>query len=277
MAELCITADDYGMHPTVNAAIADLARDGFISAAAIMVHAGAHLDHVDALLDSGIALGLHVVLTQERPLLDSLVGTPLAPHGRLPESPYALARVLLCNWRLRGLLFAEIRAQASRYSALGLPMDFINSHEHVHEVPLLWAGFAELIEETEVRFFRSAHRQELHLSRGGALAALSKLSTAIRPVQGEPRVMSPLGAGQAGAMGLRVLEDLLQRSAGIHGRREFCLPELVVHPALDDAPLSEIWGAKVGARRAEFDTLRSPEWRALLDRKGLQVAQSRTL
>src|SRR5689334_1051849 len=63
---MCITADDYGLSPGVNAAIEHLAAAGAISAVSVMVHPDAHLDTLHRLTATGVALGLHVVLTRER-------------------------------------------------------------------------------------------------------------------------------------------------------------------------------------------------------------------
>jgi predicted glycoside hydrolase/deacetylase ChbG (UPF0249 family) len=270
---LCITADDYGMAACVNEAIEELAAAGRISAVAVMVHRGAVLDRLDRLRASGVAIGLHVVATQESPLLSALEGTPLAPAGRMPDSPFALLRALVGRPHLRRLLTAEIEAQADRYRALGLPLDFVNSHEHVHEWPPLWRIVAELVDQRRIPAVRSAHGQPLTWTRQGALALVSRISRRLRPPAFDARILSPLGAGQAGRMSLPEVDALVSRGIAWHGEAGGVLAELVVHPSVDDEPLRARYGpARAGQRRREYDLLRSDELAALWHRRGVELA-----
>lgn len=261
-----MTADDYGMAPCVNQAIEELAAAGQIQAAAVMVHDDAVLDSLDRLRATGVALGLHVVFTQEAPVLAELRGTPLAPDGRLLDSPYQLMRALVRRPGLGRLLQAEITAQAARYAALGLPLTFVNSHEHTHEVPPLWRLVARLIDQYQPAALRSAHVQPVTISKQGALALLSRLSWGMRPVRAPLELLSPLGAGQAGKMTLEVVDGLIERGFAWH-RGDGALSELVVHPAVEDAPLHARYGARTGERRAEYELLASTALRDLWRRR----------
>lgn len=267
-AHLCITADDYGMAPCVNAAIEDLAAAGRISAVAVMVHRGAVLDTLDRLRATGVAIGLHVVATQEAPLL---ARTPLAPRGKLPDTPLALLRALIGRPHLRRLLADEIEAQVDRYRDLGLPLAFINSHEHVHEWPPIWKIVARVAAHRRVAI-RSAHLQPLSWSKQGGLALVSRISRRLAP-RIDARILSPLGAGQAGRMSLPEIDALVSRGIAWHRGTDGVTAELVVHPSIDDEPLRARYGAaRTGERRREYDLLRSDEIAELWRRRGVQLA-----
>ena len=268
---LCITADDYGMHGVVNQAIEQLAASGDITAVAVMVHEGAVLDTIDRLQSTGVAIGLHVVLTQERPVWSRLIGSALAPRGRLLASPYALTRALFGRPWLRQLLMEEIDAQLDRYASMGLPLSFVNSHEHVHEVPALWQMVAPLVERRGAVAVRSAHLQPLTPTRQGALALLSRASWRLHASRTPVQILSPLGAGQAGRMRLRHIEALIDRGLRWHAADDV-LPELIVHPAVDDAPLHARYGDAAGHRRAEYDLLRARRLRDLWKRRDIVLA-----
>src|SRR5450631_2289115 len=109
---LCITADDYGLSAAGNAAVEDLAARGVLSAVSVMVHEGADLAGIDRLRATGVALGLHFVLTRERQLSPSLAGTALVgADGRLPQGwPRLLAR-LAARPHLRRAVRGELEAQ----------------------------------------------------------------------------------------------------------------------------------------------------------------------
>lgn len=272
MQRICITADDYGMHPAINEAIETLADAGDISAAAVMVHEGAMLDTIARLRATGVALGLHLVFTQEQPVLAGLVDTALAPAGNLPASPYALVRTLVRRPYLRHSLFAELEAQLDRYVSLGLPLDFINSHEHVHEIPVLWNMVAELVDRTSAPAVRAARAQPITATHQGALALLSKTSWRMRKPRTPPQILSPLGAGQAGQMRRADVVAMVDRGLRWHGANG-AIPELVVHPAADDAPLLARYGPAIGERRAEFDLLRSPQLRDAWRRRDISLVR----
>ncbi|MCP4445416.1 MAG: ChbG/HpnK family deacetylase, partial [Myxococcales bacterium] len=241
MTRLCVTADDYGMHATMNAAIEELAAGGHISAVAVMVHADAVHDTLDILVDTGVSVGLHLVLTQEQPLLPRIEGTALASLGKLPSSPLALIKALVMSSRARRLLADELQAQVARYKALGLPLNFINTHQHVHEIPVVWNAVAALVKEHQPKALRSAHVQPLRPTAQGALASLSRVSRRLHPVPSGVEILSPLGAGFAGKMSLPIVEAFIDKGERWH-RDGDSLPELVVHPALNDAPLLAQYG-----------------------------------
>ncbi len=268
MLRLCVTADDYGMHTTVNRAIEELAARGRISAVAIMVHQGAVLDGLERLKATGVALGLHWVCTQEARLLSSLHETPLAPNGLLATTPLALVRTLASSRKARAGLTYELRAQARRYNSLGLPMDFINSHEHVHELPLLWQHMATVVEPLAPSALRQARRQPITWSLQGGVAALSRASHRLRPLTTNPKILSPVGVGHAGKMTLTMIDDLLAKSQE-WPHSAAVIPELVVHPALDDAPLHERYGPKVGKRQTEHRLLNSESLQDLWQRRNV--------
>lgn len=246
---LCITADDYGLTAEGNAAIEALAARGAVSAVSVMVHAGAELGGLDRLRATGVPLGLHLVLTRERPLSDALAGTSLLDgDGRLPGSWRRLFAKLTMRPRLRSRLGREAQAQRDRFLALGLPLAFVNSHEHVHLFPPLWTEVAALLARTPGVAVRTALGQRPRRARAGLLALASRLSWAVRPLEERLR-LSPLGVDDSGRLALATLPRLFAAARAV---RPPALAELVVHPA-------------------EHALLGSPELAALLDRHGVTM------
>jgi len=270
MSRLCITADDYGMHPCVNAGIENLASQRCISAVAVMVHPKAVLDSLERLHETTISTGLHLVFTQEEPLSRELKGSPLAPNGKLPSSPYALIAALMRRPHLRRLLIVEAMAQLDRYESLGLEVDFINSHEHIHEVPVLWNVVAQVAEKAKVGALRSSHLQPISATKQGALAMISRISRYARSIDPSFKILSPLGAGHAGAMTLPLVENFLRQGLAWHAKG-CTLPELVVHPAISNEELLELYGPAVGNRSAEYKLLASPEIKNLWRQYGVEL------
>lgn len=116
---IVLCADDYGIAPGVSRAIRDLLERGRLSATSCMVVSpdfAAEGPRLKPFLDRA-DIGLHLTLTQDRPL------------GALMRAAY-LGRLD------RQAIAAEIDRQVERFtSVLGRAPDFIDGHQHVHLLP----------------------------------------------------------------------------------------------------------------------------------------------
>ncbi len=139
MTAIWLVADDYGISPSVNAAIRDLLAARRISATSVMVVAPAfNPQEVRALAGisrdgRGPALGLHLTLTAPfKPLTADY--RPLSAGTFLPLGRSALAALL---GRIDGeRVEREVRAQIAAFAAaFGRPPDYVDGHQHVHLLP----------------------------------------------------------------------------------------------------------------------------------------------
>jgi chitin disaccharide deacetylase len=250
--QVCITADDYGLSSSVNEAVEVLAGAGRISAVSVMAHREAELASVRHLAGSGVAIGLHLCFTGERPWVSALRG----PEGRLPADHRQLFAAVTRRPALVRLLRAEAEAQADRLAGAGVSIAFVNGHEHVHLFPALWPLAASLARRLGVCAVRCALGQPLSASRAGLLAAASRLAWSLSPLPGRV-VLSPLGVGLAGALTREAAGTLLEQPFAAAERR---VRELCFHPALD-AP----------GRRAEHEMLASGVIAQLLASRALRM------
>jgi len=139
MTRIWLCADDYGISPSVNAAIRDLLVRGRINATSVMVVAPsfhrAEALALQALNTTArhVAIGLHVTLSAPfRPLSEGF--RPLR-NGAFPSLPALLMRAGL---RLldSDALTAEITRQVRSFTEhFGRPPDFIDGHQHVQLFP----------------------------------------------------------------------------------------------------------------------------------------------
>lgn len=134
---LIITADDFGLHASVNRAVLRAHREGVLCAASLMVGAPAALDAVAvARACPGLRVGLHLVLAD---------GAAVLPPRRIPDLVDGSGRFgmrmvrdgfrFFCLPRVRRQLAAEIRAQFEAFAATGLALDHVNAHKHFHLHP----------------------------------------------------------------------------------------------------------------------------------------------
>ncbi|MGH8191205.1 MAG: hopanoid biosynthesis-associated protein HpnK [Rhodanobacteraceae bacterium] len=136
---LIITADDFGLHGAVNEGVERGYREGVLQAASLMVAAPAAADAMAlARRLPGLAVGLHLVLTDGRALL---------PAARIPDLVDArgvfdksMARDAFRSFllrRVRQQMAAEIHAQFEAFAASGLRLDHVNAHKHFHLHPTI--------------------------------------------------------------------------------------------------------------------------------------------
>jgi len=139
MTRIWLCADDYGISPSVNAAIRDLVVRGRLNATSVMVVAPSfHRGEALALQTLNaktrrVAIGLHVTLTAPfRPLSEGF--RPLRNGAFLPLGTLLLRASLRSLERVA--LEREITRQVRGFTELfGRPPDFIDGHQHVQLFP----------------------------------------------------------------------------------------------------------------------------------------------
>jgi predicted glycoside hydrolase/deacetylase ChbG (UPF0249 family) len=260
LKRLVVTADDLGLHPGMTAGALAACEAGIVTAVSLAAVGRDFAPAVERLPDfspGGPDVGVHLTLVGERPLskperIPSLVGRDGA---FLPGYP-ALAWRSLLGRLAAAEVEAELRLQIERLLATGLPVMHLNSHQHVHLLPGLFAIVLRLAEEYGIAFVRIPAEPALgpwHLSpRKAQLAVLNHLGRrARRQLPESGRVAAPVAtlglvdAGQLTAERLsRALTFVADRAAGA--------TELVCHPGLGDGELAAAydWGYSWDAETA---------------------------
>jgi chitin disaccharide deacetylase len=134
---LIITADDFGLHESVNEAVEIAVHYGVLTTASLMVGAPAAADAVErAQRLPRLRVGLHLVLADGNPTLPSWqIPSLVNSEGRFGNRmAYDGARYFLLP-RVRAQLESEIRAQFTAFAKTGLELDHVNCHKHFHLHP----------------------------------------------------------------------------------------------------------------------------------------------
>jgi hopanoid biosynthesis associated protein HpnK len=134
---LIVTADDFGLHPRVNAGIERAHRDGVLKAASLMVAAPAAQDAVArARRLPNLRVGLHLVLADGPATLPAArIPALVGPDGRFGDAMVRDGFRFFFLPPVRRALAREIRAQFEAFAATGLPLDHVNAHKHFHVHP----------------------------------------------------------------------------------------------------------------------------------------------
>ncbi len=222
---LCIiTADDFGLHPAVNAAVEVAHRAGVLTAASLMVGAAAAQDAADrarALPD--LHVGLHLTLTD---------GQSVLPQRQIPDLVDSNNRfhdnMVSAGWRffalprVRAQLAAEIRAQFAAFAHLGLRLDHLDAHKHFHLHPTVLSLALSIGREFGLRAVRVP--AEPGLNQTWLLAPWLGLMRARLRRAGMARNDQIFGLAHSGAMvEARLLQILTRLPPGV--------TEIYLHPA----------------------------------------------
>ncbi|GAB3463822.1 hopanoid biosynthesis-associated protein HpnK [Massilia terrae] len=153
---LIITADDFGLHGSVNAAVEQGYREGVLSAASLMVAGPAAADAVArARANPGLRVGLHLVLADGRAMLPPRAIPDLVDSKGQFGSRMARDGVRIFFLpKVRRQLANEIRAQFEAFAATGLALDHANAHKHFHLHPTVLALMIQIGREFGLRAVR---------------------------------------------------------------------------------------------------------------------------
>jgi predicted glycoside hydrolase/deacetylase ChbG (UPF0249 family) len=142
--KLIVNADDFGLTPGVNRAIAEAHRDGVVSSATLMANGPAFDDAVAAVRStadgSNLSVGCHVVLVDGTPVsppeaVDTLLAIRSAEPGKFYSSLSAFAARAMLGGFDRDQLVLEVTAQIKKIQATGLHVTHLDTHKHAHIFP----------------------------------------------------------------------------------------------------------------------------------------------
>lgn len=268
--KLIVNADDFGIAEAVNRGIVEAHDRGIVTSTSLMA-TSPHFEHAVELarLRPSLAVGVHLVLTEQRPLTGAAAASLVRGDGTFePHLKQLLAK------RLRGRVsMAEVRreldAQIRRVRTAGIAVNHLDGHQHVHVLP----GVAQVVAELAAAHGISAVRYPAERLRGYMLrsakhaprvaeqAALN-LFCAASPLKHLRRSDEFVGFYFGGRLDEANLETVLA------GLPRGGTVELMCHPGHEDMRPRADWQYSWAAER---DALTSPRIRALVMARGMQL------
>jgi predicted glycoside hydrolase/deacetylase ChbG (UPF0249 family) len=274
---LIVNADDFGMTEAVNQGIVDAHDRGIVTSASLMA-TGAAFEHAVALAKTrpNLATGVHLTLTELRPLIGSAGASLVGPDGRFPPHLVQFAKRHMRGKVALAEVRAELDAQIRKVRDAGITVTHLDGHMHVHVLPGIAAIVAELAARYGIREVRyPAERVSTYML--GNFANLRRLTEQV--VLGIVCALSPLRALRRSDsfvgfyFGGRLDEANLATVLGRLPARGTV--ELMCHPGGDESRESKgYWQYSWAAERA---ALMSPRIRALLDARGARLVPQRDL
>lgn len=152
-----INADDFGISPGVNQAIAKGFKEGILNSTSIMItlkYAGQAVAMMKDL--TGLNVGLHLNLTNEYPAADPKdIPLLVDENGKFK---HGFVNLFLLSFfkpkAMRRQVEIEARAQLEKAQKAGIKLSHIDSHRHVHMIPLIFKIVKKLKEENGIERIR---------------------------------------------------------------------------------------------------------------------------
>jgi len=270
---LIVTADDFGLHESVNDAIEQASHAGILTAASLMMSGPAAADAIErAHRLPQLRVGLHLVLADGWPVLaPAEIPLLVDRDGFLDDGMVRRGIAIFTNPSAKRQIEAEIRAQLLAYRRTGLTLDHVNAHKHFHFHPTVLSILLSLAREFGIRairvpreplWFARAHGKWSSLPGAASLAALAATMKYRIRAAGILCNDQVFGIANSGSMDERgVLKVLARLPNGI--------TEIYLHPAIESG--SFVAPSMANYRHGdEFAALLSPRVRAAIDSLGIK-------
>lgn len=156
---IILCADDYGQNQTISDGIIQLAKHARINAISCMVNANGWAAASQELipLQSSIYLGLHLNFTEG----NALSAKWKKHHGCSFPSLQTIIKKASLQQLNSNAIIAEIQAQIDAYThTMNAYPDFIDGHQHVHQLPMIRDALLKLYEALpQTIFFRKTSNE----------------------------------------------------------------------------------------------------------------------
>lgn len=251
---LIVNADDLGAHPLVNEGIKEAVCSGIVTSATLIVSAPYAEDAIQSVVRPlDLPIGLHLCLTHGRPLSppDQVANLVDDDTGEFRLGAGYFFRTRRPDETTIRQIRTELSAQFAWVADRGLPLTHVDSHQHIHMAPWLFAEIQTLARRFGIQRCRMTrepvlnfalwHRPMAVLRRRNPVkwAALRLAGRRLRTDLKTPDAF--LGIMYSGIMGVA---ELLRH---LRALRTGLTYELSIHPALPipaDHPAAHMRGMR---------------------------------
>jgi predicted glycoside hydrolase/deacetylase ChbG (UPF0249 family) len=243
---LILNADDFGLTPGINRAIAQLHDAHALTSATLMASGPAFHDAVAlALARPTLGVGCHIVLTDGTPILPPSQIPTLCPGGRnFRPQLTTFARDLLLGRIDEADIHREALAQIHRLQSAGLRLTHADTHKHTHLFPAVARPVLRALLDSGVHAIRNPFEPSWAVRTGHNLRR-RLMVTAFATLRRRFLAMPPIASGQIrttqGTIGVSATGDL--NSTSLQSLLDRIPPgawELVCHPGYNDPDLGRI-------------------------------------
>ncbi|MFN0063908.1 MAG: ChbG/HpnK family deacetylase [Myxococcaceae bacterium] len=266
---LVINADDFGLHPDIDAGIVSARTQGVLTSATLLVTGRSAPSAVQQAKASGLGLGVHLAFCGGLPAAAAPHSVPsLAPRGILRSAWHHVLRAVLLGRIPASEFEAEAQAQLQRAAELGFTPDHLDSHQHLHLLPAIRKVVEQVALAAGLPLRWPSPWPAAMRWRLGSVGAAKAIGVAVlartAPTSGVRRVTA-FGLAESGHLDENALLALIDR-----------LPsgdvEIFCHPGLGRPQVPEEPGWIYGWE-TELQALTSPRVKARLEASGITMCR----
>lgn len=151
-------ADDFGISKGVNAAIVKAHTEGILNSASLMINQKYAKEAINFAKEMPeLEIGLHVNITNEYPASDkNKIPLLVDEYGKFKNGFVKLLYLSIIHPKiLSEQVETEIRCQIIKYMNTGLELAHIDSHRHIHMIPVIFKVVRKLQKEFEIPRLRT--------------------------------------------------------------------------------------------------------------------------
>jgi predicted glycoside hydrolase/deacetylase ChbG (UPF0249 family) len=262
-SRLIINADDFGLTPGINRAIAELHDAGAVTSATLMANGAAFDDAVAlALARPTLGIGCHIVLVDGTPTSDpATIPTLLGPdHKTFRNSLATFAIGVLRGSIHQDDIQREALAQIQKLQRAGLKLTHVDTHKHTHLLSRVARPILRALDQSGIGSIRNPFEPRWAATASGSTRR-SLLVRAVEPGRRRFQASQPIASHRIlttnGTIGVSATGHL--NDTTLHALLRAMPPgtwELLCHPGYNDADLDAV--------TTRLRTHRETELRALL-------------
>jgi len=269
MKQLIVNADDFGLTSGVNRAVIEGHRHGIITSATLMANMPGFDEAVHLARDHpSLGVGLHFNLTQGAPVAaPAQVRSLTNARGEFWGTATTLARRSLTGRLRTEEIIIELRTQIEKALAAGLRLTHLDSHQHSHAIPQVFAAIARTIPDYGIAAVRLIGERPHLIPLSFRVVIQSAVALGLKQLCHANRMLGPdpqphtvrafFGIAQTGCWTKRWLMEVIERlPAGVS--------ELMCHPGYEDDELGQVTTRLRTSRAVELKLLTDPQVAAWL-------------
>ena len=262
MPRLIVNADDFGLTPGVNRAIAELHAAGVLTSTTLMARAGATEEAIHlASSTPALGVGCHIVLVDGQPALAPAEIPSLVQRatGAFRTSLVPFLASLLTGRIRSEEIEAEAAAQIALLQSRGLQLTHIDTHKHTHMFPAVLRPVLRAARGAGIRAVRNPFEPvwAVRATAGASWARAAQVNVLRNLQEACRRIIAEEGfsttAGTIAMVGTGVLN-----AAAVRALLQQLPPgtwELVTHPGYNDADLDRVRTRLRASRDVEREAL----------------------
>ena len=282
MIKVIFHGDDFGLTAGINKGIIQSFRQGLLSSASIVACGEAVAEAVSlAKQNKGLDVGIHLVLSDERPLLPPERLSSIIPEGAFFPSRKKIFQAVITRKIDYSQVEAEWCAQIEKCYNNGLAISHIDSHQFIHLFPLLFQLTLRLARKYRIPYVRAAIFDMVSLGYGlrrffqWLLLKLWILYFITPSIPQRLQAIPTVGFLQAG--GRMNVDTLISTIDKIRLKRSFYAVEVMLHPGVSDKHTAYKYRSWRYKWDNDLELLQKASLAEALNKRGIEVVSYRNL